>query len=130
MVRAGIREPTDCRWASWPRFRPTKAAQRPAARTRLRGSQARGAGGAARGTAVALALLPDARQFPLLPDSTGHGRASTPLYGRPPDARCLSRAREHTNEDFGADPVDAIMAVMDAAFDPAFGEAWNRRQAR
>lgn len=27
-----------------------------------------------------------------------------------------------------ADPVDAIMAVMDAAFDPAFGEAWNRRQ--
>jgi [ribosomal protein S18]-alanine N-acetyltransferase len=30
--------------------------------------------------------------------------------------------------DFGADPVDAIMAVMDAAFDPAFGEAWNRRQ--
>jgi ribosomal-protein-alanine N-acetyltransferase len=27
-----------------------------------------------------------------------------------------------------ADPVDAIMGVMDAAFDPAFGEAWNRRQ--
>lgn len=27
-----------------------------------------------------------------------------------------------------ADPVDAIMAVMEAAFDPAFGEAWNRRQ--
>jgi ribosomal-protein-alanine N-acetyltransferase len=26
------------------------------------------------------------------------------------------------------DPVDAIMEVMDAAFDPAFGEAWNRRQ--
>jgi ribosomal-protein-alanine N-acetyltransferase len=26
------------------------------------------------------------------------------------------------------DPVDAIMAVMDAAFDPVFGEAWNRRQ--
>lgn len=26
------------------------------------------------------------------------------------------------------DPVDAIMSVMDAAFDPAFGEAWNRRQ--
>jgi ribosomal-protein-alanine N-acetyltransferase len=24
--------------------------------------------------------------------------------------------------------VDRIMAVMDAAFDPAFGEAWNRRQ--
>jgi ribosomal-protein-alanine N-acetyltransferase len=30
--------------------------------------------------------------------------------------------------DFGANPVDAIMTVMDAAFDPAFGEAWNRRQ--
>jgi ribosomal-protein-alanine N-acetyltransferase len=27
-----------------------------------------------------------------------------------------------------ADPVDAIMAVMERAFDPAFGEAWNRRQ--
>ena len=26
------------------------------------------------------------------------------------------------------DPVDAIMAVMEAAFEPAFGEAWNRRQ--
>lgn len=24
--------------------------------------------------------------------------------------------------------VDRIMAVMEAAFDPAFGEAWNRRQ--
>ncbi|MBD2841368.1 GNAT family N-acetyltransferase [Erythrobacter rubeus] len=24
--------------------------------------------------------------------------------------------------------VDQIMAVMEAAFDPAFGEAWNRRQ--
>jgi len=27
-----------------------------------------------------------------------------------------------------ADDIDRIMAVMDAAFDPAFGEAWNRRQ--
>ncbi|MCZ8369064.1 MAG: GNAT family N-acetyltransferase [Porphyrobacter sp.] len=29
-----------------------------------------------------------------------------------------------------ADPalVDRIMAVMEAAFDPAYGEAWNRRQ--
>lgn len=26
------------------------------------------------------------------------------------------------------DDVDGIMAVMAAAFDPAFGEAWNRRQ--
>lgn len=26
------------------------------------------------------------------------------------------------------DPVDAIMLVIDAAFDPAFGEAWTRRQ--
>ena len=26
------------------------------------------------------------------------------------------------------DPVDAIMHVMPQAFDPAFGEAWNRRQ--
>jgi ribosomal-protein-alanine N-acetyltransferase len=26
------------------------------------------------------------------------------------------------------DPVDAIMAVMETAFDPAFGEAWTRRQ--
>ncbi len=26
------------------------------------------------------------------------------------------------------DPVDRIMAVMDRAFDPQFGEAWNRRQ--
>ena len=26
------------------------------------------------------------------------------------------------------DDVDRIMAVMDAAFDPAFGEAWTRRQ--
>jgi len=26
------------------------------------------------------------------------------------------------------DDLDAIMAVMDAAFDPAFGEAWSRRQ--
>lgn len=26
------------------------------------------------------------------------------------------------------DDVDQIMAVMAAAFDPAFGEAWNRRQ--
>ena len=27
-----------------------------------------------------------------------------------------------------ADDIDRIMAVMVAAFDPAFGEAWNRRQ--
>ena len=27
-----------------------------------------------------------------------------------------------------ADAIDQIMAVMHAAFDPAFGEAWNRRQ--
>jgi [ribosomal protein S18]-alanine N-acetyltransferase len=26
------------------------------------------------------------------------------------------------------DDIDRIMAVMDAAFDPAYGEAWNRRQ--
>jgi ribosomal-protein-alanine N-acetyltransferase len=26
------------------------------------------------------------------------------------------------------DQVDAIMAVMECAFDPAYGEAWNRRQ--
>ena len=29
---------------------------------------------------------------------------------------------------FPADDLDRIMAVMDAAFDPAFGEAWSRRQ--
>ncbi len=27
-----------------------------------------------------------------------------------------------------ADTIDRIMAVMTAAFDPAYGEAWNRRQ--
>lgn len=27
-----------------------------------------------------------------------------------------------------ADHLDMIMTVMNAAFDPAFGEAWNRRQ--
>ena len=27
-----------------------------------------------------------------------------------------------------SDPVDRIMEVMEAAFDPAYGEAWNRRQ--
>ena len=27
-----------------------------------------------------------------------------------------------------ADDIDRIMAIMVAAFDPAFGEAWNRRQ--
>jgi len=27
-----------------------------------------------------------------------------------------------------ADTIDRIMVVMTAAFDPAFGEAWNRRQ--
>lgn len=26
------------------------------------------------------------------------------------------------------DPVDRIMVVMEAAFDPQYGEAWNRRQ--
>jgi ribosomal-protein-alanine N-acetyltransferase len=26
------------------------------------------------------------------------------------------------------DPVDAIVAIMERGFDPAFGEAWNRRQ--
>lgn len=26
------------------------------------------------------------------------------------------------------DALDAIMAVMESAFDPAYGEAWNRRQ--
>lgn len=26
------------------------------------------------------------------------------------------------------DDVDRIMAIMDAAFDPAYGEAWSRRQ--
>lgn len=26
------------------------------------------------------------------------------------------------------DDLDRIMAIMDAAFDPAFGEAWSRRQ--
>lgn len=29
---------------------------------------------------------------------------------------------------FPTDDLDRIMAVMTAAFDPAFGEAWNRRQ--
>ena len=27
-----------------------------------------------------------------------------------------------------SDPVDLIMEVMNQAFDPAYGEAWNRRQ--
>jgi ribosomal-protein-alanine N-acetyltransferase len=27
-----------------------------------------------------------------------------------------------------SDTIDRIMAVMEAAFDPAYGEAWNRRQ--
>jgi ribosomal-protein-alanine N-acetyltransferase len=27
-----------------------------------------------------------------------------------------------------SDPVDRIMEVMEVAFDPAWGEAWNRRQ--
>ena len=27
-----------------------------------------------------------------------------------------------------ADDIDRLMAVMDTAFDPQFGEAWNRRQ--
>jgi ribosomal-protein-alanine N-acetyltransferase len=27
------------------------------------------------------------------------------------------------------DALDAIMQVMESAFDPAFGEAWNRKQA-
>ena len=27
-----------------------------------------------------------------------------------------------------SDPVDQIMEVMDVAFDPTWGEAWNRRQ--
>lgn len=27
-----------------------------------------------------------------------------------------------------SDDIDRLMAVMTAAFDPAFGEAWNRRQ--
>jgi ribosomal-protein-alanine N-acetyltransferase len=29
---------------------------------------------------------------------------------------------------FPDDPIDAIMTVMARAFDPRFGEAWNRRQ--
>ena len=29
---------------------------------------------------------------------------------------------------FPDDPVDAIMQVMERAFEPQFGEAWNRRQ--
>jgi ribosomal-protein-alanine N-acetyltransferase len=29
---------------------------------------------------------------------------------------------------FPPDPVDAIMAIMARAFDPRWGEAWNRRQ--
>ena len=28
----------------------------------------------------------------------------------------------------GVDPVDAIMVVMEEAFDPRYGEAWTRRQ--
>lgn len=28
----------------------------------------------------------------------------------------------------GTDDLDRIMAVMEAAFDPTYGEAWNRRQ--
>ena len=30
--------------------------------------------------------------------------------------------------NFAADDIDQLMAVMAAAFDPAFGEAWSRRQ--
>src|SRR6218665_999911 len=30
--------------------------------------------------------------------------------------------------NFPADDLDRLMAVMAAAFDPAFGEAWTRRQ--
>ena len=40
----------------------------------------------ARGSGEALALLPDARHFALLADTTLTGAVS-PLYGRPPDAR-------------------------------------------
>ena len=30
--------------------------------------------------------------------------------------------------DYRADDMDAVMAVMDAAFEPTFGEAWTRSQ--
>lgn len=30
--------------------------------------------------------------------------------------------------DFGGDDMDAVMAVMGAAFEPTFGEAWTRSQ--
>lgn len=33
-----------------------------------------------------------------------------------------------TSTQTSADCVDAIMRVMNGAFDPAFGEAWNQRQ--
>jgi tRNA threonylcarbamoyl adenosine modification protein YeaZ len=41
---------------------------------------------ALRGTGAALALLPDARCFPLIPEALV-GSELSPLYGRPPDAR-------------------------------------------
>jgi ribosomal-protein-alanine N-acetyltransferase len=33
-----------------------------------------------------------------------------------------------SGDSWQIDDLDRIMAVMQAAFDPAFGEAWNRRQ--
>ncbi|MET0589114.1 MAG: tRNA (adenosine(37)-N6)-threonylcarbamoyltransferase complex dimerization subunit type 1 TsaB [Novosphingobium sp.] len=46
----------------------------------------------ARGFGEALALWPDARSFPLLPDTALIGEIH-PLYGRPPDARLPGGAR-------------------------------------
>ncbi len=40
----------------------------------------------------------------------------------------MKNAGEQTGRKVSFDPVDQIMDVMSQAFDPAYGEAWNRRQ--
>ncbi len=87
----------------------------------------------ARGAGEARDLLPDARLHPLLPAGI-EGNAASARYGRGADATPMRRKADDlrlAEHDDASDPaIPAIMRVMDAAFDPAFGEAWTASQLR
>ena len=81
-------------------------------------------------------MLPDAADMALLPPAF-RLLAPRPIYGRAPDATPgggMNEAAPHAGQDGGHASIGTIgdlgevMLIMDAAFDPRFGEAWTRSQ--
>lgn len=51
-----------------------------------------------------------------------------PIYGRAPDAKPMPIAQPCAIRRASASDLDTVMAIMDEAFDPLYGEAWTASQ--